>query len=72
MGNTLTSEYVDSLNFDLKTQEDIEKMLLEFEKGNLNKEQYIAVMFMALSVSHSNGFSAGFESGSRRFLKQQV
>lgn len=55
--------YIDSLNLNIKTQEDIRFLLNEYEIGKLTKDEIIALLFMANSVSYSKGYKKGFESG---------
>lgn len=59
--------YIDSLNLNIKTQSDIDVLLCEFEVGKISRDELMALLFLAHSVSSSKGFSRGFESAKKAF-----
>jgi hypothetical protein len=58
-------DYIDSINLDIKTTEDIENLLVEYEKGKISREEYLTLSFLSHSQSYSKGFTDCFERKSK-------
>ena len=58
-------DYIDSINLDMKTTKDMENLLIEYEKGKISREEYLALTFLSPSTSFSKGFTACFERKSK-------
>lgn len=62
--------YLNTLNLELRTQEDIENLLKEYENGNLTRDEYICVSFVAHSITNSLGFTNGWETREKILLNK--
>lgn len=54
-------DYIDSINLDMKSIEDIEHLLVEYEEGQISRQEYLALTLLSHSRSYSKGFTSGFE-----------
>lgn len=58
-------DYIDSINLDMKSYNDVEHLLTEYEEGRISKQEYLALTLLSHSRSHSKGFTSGFERRSK-------
>ncbi len=58
-------DYINSLNLEIKTQDDIENLLIEYEKGNISRAEFLTLTLLSHSRTYSKGFNAGFERKSK-------
>lgn len=62
-------DYIDNLNLDLRTLEDMENLLIEFEEGRLSRDEYLMLQFLSHSVTHGRGFKVAFENRQKTIEK---
>lgn len=58
-------DYINSLNLVIKNQEDVENLLIEYEKGKISRADFLTLTLLSHSTTYSKGFKVGFESKSK-------
>lgn len=58
-------DYINSLNLDIRSHDDIEYLLLEYENDKISRAEFITIMLLSHSVTYSKGHKAGFEAQSK-------
>jgi hypothetical protein len=50
------NKYIDNLEVDISTMDSIDNVLKEYESGNINRDQLIALIFLGSCKSYTNGY----------------